>query len=209
MGHSQLAAAVLALALAPVAGRATDLTAAAEHESAETSIGVRPGALPLLGLALGGGFPDLVTASLMFRPIEAIRFFAGPSWGYVSWGAQGGIVIAPWNGWATPTLSFEGGMLFGTNLSFLVKDSSGTGASAGLKPLLRRIDYQYVAADLGIELGSPRGLAFVVRLGLSYVTVKANGTATYTSDNGTRVTLSNPAVHATLPSLKIGLQYWF
>jgi hypothetical protein len=237
MGRPQVAAAVLALALAPAAGRAADVpdaprdaaarppvptTAAgspdasrgvanpvSQPEPAEAPIGVRPGALPLLGLALGGGFPDLATASLMLRPIDAIRFFAGPSWGYVAWGAQGGIVIAPWTGWTTPTLSFEGGMLFGANLSPFVKDSSGTGFSSGVKPLLRRVDYQYVAADLGLELGNPRGLAFVLRLGLSFVTVKANGTTTYTSDNGARVTLSNPAIRATLPSLKLGLQYWF
>ncbi|HEX9399123.1 MAG TPA: hypothetical protein VF912_03345 [Anaeromyxobacter sp.] len=161
---------------------------------------------PTLGVAIGGGFPDLATASLLFRPIANVRFFAGPSWGYIGWGVQGGVVLAPWDGWIVPTLSLEGGRLFRSDLSFLAKDKGGV--PEGIEPLLAKIDYQYAALDLGLELGSSRGFAFSIRLGLSYVSIKANGTATYTSDDGSKVTFTDPAFHGTLPSVKVGFQYW-
>lgn len=162
---------------------------------------------PKLGVAIGGGFPDLASASLLFRPISHVRFFAGPMWGYVGWGVQGGVVLVPWNAWIAPTISLEGGKLFRSDVTFLAKDKGGV--PEGIEPLLRNIDYQYAAVDLGLELGSPRGLASYVRVGLSYVSLKANGTATYTSDTGSKVSLSDPSFHGTLPSVKFGLQYWF
>jgi hypothetical protein len=163
--------------------------------------------LPRLGLALGGGFPDLATASLVFRPVDSVRLFAGPAWSTISWGVQGGLVVAPWNGFFTPTLSAEAGELFRTDLSFLAKDQGGV--PSGLRPLLARIDYRWMAADVGFELGSPRGFSFYLRLGLSFVVMKTSGTATYTSDGGARVTFKDPQLSATLPALKLGVQYWF
>ena len=41
-------------------------------------------------------------ASLLFRPVSHVRFFAGPTWGYVGWGVQGGVVLVPWNAWIAP-----------------------------------------------------------------------------------------------------------
>ncbi len=162
----------------------------------------------MIGLSVGGGFPEGSAASLLFRPLLSIRFFGGPTWGYYAWGMHGGVVLAPWNGWITPTLSFEAGQLFRSNLSSLAKGGD-SGTSQAMRSLLSRIDYRYVAGDLGLELGSPGGLAFFLRFGLSFVTVKANGSATYTNDNGTRVTITDPVIRATLPSTKLGLQYWF
>jgi hypothetical protein len=78
-----------------------------------------------------------------------------------------------------------------------------------MRPLLRRVDYSYAALDLGLELGNPRGLAFSIRAGLSYVSVGAAGTATYTSDGGSTVTLRDPAFRGTLASAKLGFHYWF
>ena len=113
----------------------------------------------------------------------------------------------PWNTWISPTLSLEGGRLFRSDVSFLAKDEGGV--PEGIEPILEGIDYQYAALDLGLELGSPRGLAFSFRVGVSYVSLKANGTATYTSDSGSSVSMSDPSFHGVLPSVKAGLQYWF
>jgi hypothetical protein len=161
-----------------------------------------------VGLAVAGGFPDLVTASLMFRPLRTLRVFAGPAWGYVAWGANAGVLLEPWQGSVSPTFSFEIGELFQADASFLVKDGSDP-ATRGMKPLLRQVNYAYGSVDVGLELGSSRGLAFFVRAGLSYVSLKAGGTASYTTDQGAKVALSNPWLHGTFPSVKAGLQYFF
>jgi hypothetical protein len=218
-------AAAAALALAPAAGRAQDVVPTPAIEAAPAAAGTpaatpsttaipappppvseAPRALPMVGLSLSGGFPDLASASLLFRPVPAIRFALGPSWGYVAWGLQGDVTFAPWTWPVTPTLSLGGGKLFRSDLAFLAKDSGG--APSGVRPLLQKVDYDYVHADLGLDLGSQRGFGFFLRLGLSYVRVNASGTASYTADNGARVTFRDPALHATLPSLRMGFQYW-
>ncbi len=163
-------------------------------------------ALPMVGLALGGGFPDLATVSLLVRPIPSIRFVGGPTWGYIGWGLHGGVVFVPGNWGVTPTFSLEAGKLFRSDATRFVKEDEN---AVWLRPLLRAVDYQYVAADVGLELGSPRGFAFTLRVGLSWVTVKANGLATIESDDGTRLTLTDLTIRATLPSAKVGFQYWF
>jgi hypothetical protein len=181
------------------AGAEAKATLAQQHRGLRRS-------LPIIGIAVGGGFPDLGTLSLLVRPVSSIRLFGGPTWGWVGWGLHGGVVLVPVNWAITPTLSFETGKLFRSNLSFLLGDD---GDAAKMKPILRGVDYQYVAADVGLELGNPSGFAFTLRLGLSWVTVKGNGSATFDGDSGARVTFSNPTVRATLPSFKTGFQYWF
>jgi hypothetical protein len=221
-----VAIATLAIALAPAEHRAEEAPDADARDAAaglpEPESSRRAGAeakatlsqqhrglrrsLPIVGIAVGGGFPDLGTLSLLVRPVSSIRLFAGPTWGWVGWGLHGGVVLAPVNWAITPTLSLETGKLFRSNVAFLLDDD---GDVAKLKPLLERVDYQYVAADVGIEVGSARGFAFTLRLGLSWVTVKANGSVTFDGDSGARVTLRDPTIRATLPSFKMGFQYWF
>jgi hypothetical protein len=164
-----------------------------------------PRPLPLLAVAVSGGSPEVLTASLVFRPIPWLRFFGGPAWGYVGWGMQGGVVIAPWNGGVTPTLSATFGRLLTADLSSFAGDG---GTAKELRPLLARVDYQYAAADLGLEFGSPGGFALFLRLGLSFLSARANGSVTYVSDDGARVTMSDPALRVWAPSLKLGFQYW-
>jgi hypothetical protein len=162
-------------------------------------------AVPRWGLALGAGFPEFATASLVFRPLSPVRLHAGPSWNYLGWGLQGGITFVPWSFAVSPLLSLEAGRFFASDLSFVVKGEDG----ATMKPLLDDVSYSYAAADVGLEVGSQRGLCFTLRLGLSYVSIATHGTATRTESGGGSVAVTNPSMNATLPSLKLGLQYWF
>jgi hypothetical protein len=162
---------------------------------------------PRWGVALGGGFPGFATASAMYRPLSWLRLSAGPSWNYFAWGLQGGVAIAPWQSWITPVLSLEAGKFRRGNLGTLVKSDDEDAAK--MKPLLARVDYGYAAADLGIELGSPRGFAFSLKVGLSWVSVGTSGSATYTTDSGSTVTMRDPSFRGTLGSAKLGFHYWF
>lgn len=176
----------------------------AEAKASTAARSLRP-PLPRWGLSLGAGFPDFATASLVFRPLTPVRVHAGPSWNSFGWGLQGGVTVVPWSFVLAPLASVEAGRFFGSDVSFLAKGKDG----AGTKPLLRDVVYSYAAADVGVEIGSQRRFCFTFKVGLSYVSVAAHGTATRTTDGGTVVQISNPALNATLPSAKLGFQYWF
>jgi hypothetical protein len=229
------AALAVVLAVLPAAGRAEEPTATPTATEASPGIDVAPEArarydaeargvdadaaviaadetaaaprLPRWGLALGGGFPDFAKASVMFRPVSRVRLFAGPAWNYFAWGVQGGVELVPWSWAVSPVLSLEAGKFMRSDLGTLV--SSDGEDAAKMKPLLARVDYAYAALDLGVELGSPRGFAFSLKVGLSWVSLGASGAATYTSDSGSTVTLRDPAFRGTLGSAKIGFHYWF
>lgn len=158
------------------------------------------------GLLADAGFPSGASLSAVFRPVPSVRFFAGPAWNYVGFGVQGGVAVVPWHFAITPVLSAEVGRYFGADVSFIASD--GSGVPKELKPLLEDMSYSYGALHAGIELGSQSGLTFSLRAGLAYVSLKARGTAT-TDSGGTTVQFSDPRVRSTLPSVKLGLHYWF
>jgi hypothetical protein len=107
-----------------------------------------------------------------------------------------------------PLVSAEAGRYFGSDVSFLARNSEGVPEE--LKPLLEDMGYWYAAAHVGIEVGSPRGLALSLRAGLSYMSLSAHGTVTVTDEaTGTVVTLTDPRVRGTMPSVKLGIQFWF
>ncbi|HET7824625.1 MAG TPA: hypothetical protein VFK90_04800 [Anaeromyxobacter sp.] len=136
-----------------------------------------------------------------------LRLFAGPAWNYLGFGIQGGVSIAPWRFGVTPVLTVEGGRYFGANASFVAR--GGQGVPPELEPLLKDMSYAYAAVHAGIEIGSQDGFAFVLDLGLGYVALDAKGTVTKTDASGATATFRDPRVRATLPTLKLGIHYWF
>ncbi len=189
-----LLAAIAALAM--TAAAATPARAAAEG----------PPAPARLGIALDAGFPAGGSVALVYRPLEALRVFGGPAWNYVSWGLLGGVALVPFRLAVAPSLSGEVGRYFGADLTHFVNTSSG--AFAGTAPLLRDVDATYAAVHLGLEVGSQRGLSFTLRAGLAWAWASSSGPSAPTG-TGTQVTFRDARVHATAPSVKLGLQYFF
>jgi hypothetical protein len=170
--------------------------------------------LPRFGLVLEGGVPVGGTLGLLYRPLPSVRLWAGPAWNYASFGVQAGAAFQPWRLVVSPVLSVEAGRYFSADVSFLATRSAGVPEE--LEPLLDDVRYLYGAAHLGFELGSARGLAFSIRAGLAWVSVQAKGTAHATADAGggagsgsASVEFDDPRVRGTVPSVKLGLQYWF
>ncbi len=169
--------------------------------------------LPRFGLLVSTGVPAGVGASLLFRPVRVFRVSAGPSWNYVSWGFQGGATIVPWSWAVSPTLGFEAGRYFDADLTHVLQSASGIPTE--VRPLLKSVGYTYASALLGLEFGSQRGLAFFLRGGLAWFWLQAHGTAQTTTSGGTsgggeaQVALSNPRLRASMPSVQLGVQYFF
>jgi hypothetical protein len=166
--------------------------------------------LPRLGLAADVGVPEGLTVAAMLRALPSLRLWFGPSWNYAGLGVQGGASWTPLPWALAPALSVEAGRYFSSDLTWLAQDSGGVPEEVA--PLLRDVSYSYASAHLGLELGSPRGLAFSIRAGLSYLWLVARGTAASApgGDAGeARVQLTDPQLRATIPSVKLGLHYWF
>jgi hypothetical protein len=197
---------VVAIACWVPPARAADTLTAAPQRSRLAEL---PDGSSRFGLAVEGGFPEGATASLVVRATPAARFWAGPAWSYVAWGVQGGVAITPWHFAVTPVLAAEAGRYFRADVSFLAKDEGGVPEE--LEPLLQRMTYSYASLQLGFDVGSQRGLSFGLRAGLSYVSIVTRGTVTVTPEQATdsRVSFSDPKLRGTVPSLKLGVTYFF
>jgi hypothetical protein len=162
--------------------------------------------LPLLGLQLGVGVPEGAVAALVYRPHPVLRLSAGPAWNYLGFGLQLGATVLPFRWAVSPTVSADYGHFFDADARFIADRS--TGVPPEVRPLLAKVGYDYVDGQLGLEVGSPRGLAFFLRGGIAYVwtTVRGTSEAVHTSSSGQAVVaVSDPRLRATIPTLKLGV----
>jgi len=164
--------------------------------------------LPKLGMRLGVGLPDGMTANLVYRPLPSLRVQAGPSWNVLAFGLQAGVAITPFRWAVSPVLEATYGHFFGADLNKIIKD-----IPAELQSLASDVGYDYFNGQVGIEFGSPSGFTFSVGLGLSYVWCDVTGTATTVQNVGTpdeaTVTIVNPSFRAVTPSLRLGMLFYF
>jgi hypothetical protein len=166
--------------------------------------------LPRLGLLLDVGVPDGAVVAVVFRPVPPLRFSAGAAYNYAGYGVRGGIGWVPFRWALSPSLNVEAGRYFESDLTWIADHSSGVPVE--LRPLLKHVGYSYASAQLGIEFGSPRGFSLNLRLGLSYFWTTIHGVGESVANvGGTTATLEvqDPRFRATLPSLKVGMLYYF
>ena len=139
----------------------------------------RTPALPRFGLAARGRRSrGRARSRLMFRPLPSVRLWARAR---VELRRRSACRAAPPSSRGAsrnlaPSLSVEAGRYFSSRRLLLARDAGGVPEE--LAPLLRDVRYTYGAAHLGFELGSPRGLAFSLRVGLACFSLVARGTAT-------------------------------
>jgi len=166
---------------------------------------------PEFGVSLDAAAPAGVTLAFVYRPVPFVRLWAGPAWNYLAFGAEGGVGLAPFQGAVTPVLSVEGGRYRSANVKARFGIKSGTDANDP-SVLLEDVTVSYGSVLLGVEMGSPRGFSFGLRLGLSRLWLKMGRSATFSADqNGqpTTLTLVDPTAGGVAPALKLGFTYWF
>jgi hypothetical protein len=165
---------------------------------------------PRFGLRLEAGVPDGAVAAFVYRPLPWARVSAGPAWNYLGYGLQVGAALSPIRWAVSPVVSVDYGHFFQSDLSHLVKKSSG---DVDVTPLLKRVGYDYVEGQLGLEFGSQRGFCFYLRGGIAYLWSDLHGTATSApkaSGSGqTSATVTDPRLRATIPTVKLGFLYFF
>lgn len=161
---------------------------------------------PRLGLMVDAGVPDGAMGSLVVRPWQWIRGYAGAGSNSVSTGWRGGLSLVPFG--AGPSLSVEYGHYNDGDANGLVRhlvSGSFTGS-----PLLDRIGYDFVNAHVGLDFGGKHVL-FFIHGGVSKVWAQIhNLNQALTSSGSTTVQVSqDPKVTVVGSSLKIGLIIFF
>jgi hypothetical protein len=145
-------------------------------------------------------------AALIVRPIPWLRLTAGPAWNYLGWGLQVGAGWTPIRWAVSPTLSLDYGHYFDADASKLAHRFGDK--NTDFEPLLKRVGYDYLSAQVGLELGSQRGVSFFLRGGLSYLATTLHGTSRSTGgssgSSGSQVQVTDPSIRAVIPSAKLG-----
>ena len=176
--------------------------AASPETSVEKSAAARS---PWIGAGADVGLPDGATASIVVRPIRAIRAHAGVSHNGISLGERVGVSWVPLSWWFSPTLSVEYGHYAEGNANPLVRTVMGdqTFQSA----VLERVGYDYLNGHVGLEFGR-KWFTFYIHAGMSRITGTVHNidSETMTGNEGTTtVTFSkDPSVKLWGPSARIG-----
>jgi hypothetical protein len=172
-----------------------------------------PEPFPRLGFSAAAGIPDGAVLNAVYRPLDFLRLSAGGSWNYFGFGLQGGAGVAPFHWPIDPTFNLEVGHYFDSDMTWVADQRAGVPTE--LRPLLERVGYNYVNAQVGLEIGSSRRFVFFVRAGLSYFWTTIHGvsqvTNTYATTSGTQtatVRIADPELRATLPSVKVGFLFY-
>ena len=176
--------------------------AASPETSVEKAAAARS---PWIGAGADVGLPDGATASIVVRPIRAIRAHAGVSHNGISLGERVGVSWVPLSWWFSPTLSVEYGHYAEGNANPLVRTVIGdqTFQSA----VLERVGYDYLNGHVGLEFGR-KWFTFYIHAGMSRITGTVHNidSETMTGNEGTTtVTFSkDPSVKLWGPSARIG-----
>jgi hypothetical protein len=83
-----------------------------------------------------------------------------------------------------------------------------------MKPLLERVGYTFVNAQVGIELGHPNWFVFFVRAGISRVWLSVNNaqkvaTSSASSGDVTVKSVDDPRIRLGIPNAKVGIMFYF
>jgi len=164
---------------------------------------------PVLGVQVDGGFPDGIGASLVYRPIWFARFHGGPTYNFIGYGLRAGVTAVPFHFVFTPTVSAEYGHAFEADAGALAS-KFGTLTDTE-KTLLKRVGYDWVSVQAGLETGSPRRFAWFFRAGLSWVWTGVHDfqAAVAGQTGATRFTSTDPKIRVVTPAVNAGFYLFF
>jgi len=132
------------------------------------------------------GAPDGANASLVYRPLGAVRLQAGMGHNMISTGGRVGVTLIPLKSWFTPTLSFDVGRYGEGDANEVVQQVSGDPMFSS--SFLNKVGYSYANAHLGLELGR-KTVTFYLNVGASRVDAELSGA---TAMGSTQTTTSAP-----------------
>jgi hypothetical protein len=154
--------------------------------------------LPVLGAAFDVGAPDGAALSLILFPRRWFQLSAAALTHLGGAGFRLSVAVSPVSGAARPLIALDYGHYFPGDFSWFANPNAPSGVRAALKG----VQYDFVNAHLGLELGAGR-FSFSIRGGVSYLAGVLGA-----FEQGP-VTSAAPRISAVLPSGKLGLTWVF
>jgi hypothetical protein len=151
-----------------------------------------------IGIMTDVGVPDGGTASLVVRPLRALRVEAGVAHDVVGPGVRGSLTWIPLGTWATPVLSVGYGRFFERDANAIVQQVAGDPTLSS--PLLEKVGYDFANARVGLELGK-KYFTFFIHAGVSRVTATVHNIDRVAADQ----TSANSMVSVTTTDPKLTL----
>jgi len=148
------------------------------------------------------GAPDGANASIVYRPVRALRVHGGVGHNYVSRGVRGGITLVPFATRVTPTVSFDYGRYFEGDANPLVRVLSGDPMFSSSQ--LDSVGYDYANVHVGVEVGR-KWFTFYVHAGMSRITSDLQN---LTSESSTVTFSEDPTLTMWTISARLGFIFY-
>ncbi|MEO6772221.1 MAG: hypothetical protein ABI467_04265 [Kofleriaceae bacterium] len=162
-----------------------------------------------VGVMTDVGVPDGGTASLVVRPLRALRLEAGVAHNVVSPGVRGSVTWIPFGTWATPIVSVGYGRFFERDANGIVQKVAGDPTLSS--PLLDKVGYDFANARIGLELGK-KYFTFFLHAGVSRVTGSVHNldqvAASETASSMVSVTTTDPKITLWGVSANLGFIFY-
>lgn len=159
-----------------------------------------------LGGEIAAGVPSGASAQVIVAPWRALRLQAGGAHDGIGPGVLGGITLAPFDAFFVPVLSVSAGRMF---------ESDGTAQvrryvelSAVQAQVARRLGYDFVTAELGLELGLPGRFVVALHGGLAGVRGTLHDAGPALGLPAGQVQLGDVNVRAVIPAARLGLVFF-
>jgi hypothetical protein len=163
---------------------------------------------PLLAVSLDGGIPSGMAVDLAIGPLDFLRLSAGVTYNLASLGFRAGADLVPFHGALRPVLAFRLGHAFDGDASRL---ASLLGVPAGQAALARHVSYDYASAQVGLEVGSERGISAFASGGVALISSSSPGAAALFRSWAPSIAGSSDRtqVYAVIPAVNLGIMKAF
>ena len=160
---------------------------------------------PHLGIQLDVGFPAGAGVAVAFGPWQWLRFELGAAHNSAATGVRGGLTLNPLRSVVRPTLSLHAGHFPKGNLG-LVGRALGAGETLG-SSLFSSVEYDFVGAQLGVEIGAPSGVSGFVRGGIGRASARflATEEALREASGDPSLTARPLVLNLFVPSIQVGV----
>lgn len=136
----------------------------------------------MFGVMADAGVPDGGVASLVVRPISAVRLHGGLGYNTISKGVRVGATLTPFHSVVYPTLSIDWGRYPEGDANPLARMLTGDRSIDST--MLENVGYDYANAHLGFAIGRKRA-SFYLQAGMSRTVATMHDDSSSTSAKAT------------------------